>query len=64
MGAPAMELEEALRSADELVDYDTSNTKRFYVLREMPERPGNRVRLTELGKVLPSGKSGIIKLAI
>jgi uncharacterized protein YjbI with pentapeptide repeats len=53
MGAPAMEVEEALRSADELVDYDTSNTKRFYVLREMPERPGNRVRLTELGKVLP-----------
>ena len=53
MGSPAMELEEALRSADELVDYDTSSNKCFYVLREQPERTGDRVRLTELGKVLP-----------
>lgn len=53
MGTPAMELEEALRSADELVDYDTSNSKCFYVLRERQERTGERVRLTDLGKVLP-----------
>lgn len=53
MGSPAMELEETIRSADELVDYDTSSNKCFYVLRERPERTGERVRLTELGKVLP-----------
>ncbi|NLW47184.1 MAG: hypothetical protein GXY86_07600 [Firmicutes bacterium] len=53
MGSSTMELEEALRSADELVDYDTSNRKCFYVLREQPARTGDRIRLTELGKVLP-----------
>jgi uncharacterized protein YjbI with pentapeptide repeats len=47
------QLKEALRSADELVDYDTSGNKCFYVLKEDEAGRLDRIRCNGLAKLIP-----------
>lgn len=53
MGSAEDEFDEQVRAYDELVDFDTSIKKRFYVLREREEGRNERVRLNGLAEFLP-----------